>query len=225
MQRLHDRGRVALSYSLAGKRIRESRRERNMKKRILSVLLTVCMVLTMMPALGKTTEVSAEDEKFSRILNVATTIPNGYNESDTSNPYMKVKDRSFLLNKQDELLLYTQWDDGGTTRGTVQQNIMDTYYTYNKEKGTTSTVPKDTDSYKESNSVAAYTNPSTEGTTTSTDLNNMAYVTGIAFDPNGTGHKDHVAYVGLDTKSRNKETPTYAIVTWVLDTTTINVFK
>ena len=169
------------------------------------------MVLTMMPALGKTTEVSAEDEKFSRILNVANTIPNGYNESDTSNPYMKVKDRSFLLNKQDELLLYTQWDDGGTTMGTVQQNIMDTYYPYNKEKGRTTTVPKDTDSYKESNSVAA--SPTMEDPKKSTDLNWMAYVTGIAFDPKGTGHKDHVAYVGLNTAQN-------AIMTWVLDTTT-----
>jgi putative cell wall-binding protein len=169
-----------------------------MKKRILSVLLTVCMVLTMMPLTGSTAEaLNAQSLKFDKILNPS--LPSTYNAASTEDPYMEGKDNAFLLSEQDESLLYLQYN--GDERGTVTQNVGDTF-----KMGSV-----DSDSRKCDNQPMKMNTDSYQGTTTLAEgPQGMSYVKAVSFDPTGSGRKDHVAYVGFDVDTNKIET-------WVMD--------
>lgn len=175
-----------------------------MKKRVFSVLLSLCLMLSLIPALGSTAEAAgAQDVQFDKILNPSA--PSGYDANSTEDPYMKGKDTPFLLSEQDEALFYMQYDSG--TRGSVTQWVGDTF-----KKGTVSDTKC---AGQPLTTAASYTSTKTlnNGPVTKEGLGTgVAYVTAVSFDPTGSGRKDHIAYVGFNVDSKK-------IITWVKDVT------
>ena len=104
-----------------------------MEKKLLSVFLVICLLLSLVPALsGTASATNAQDVQFDKILNPSA--PSGYDATSTEDPYMKGKDTPFLLSEQDEALFYMQYSDG-LTRGSVTQWVGDTF-----KKGTVSST-------------------------------------------------------------------------------------
>jgi hypothetical protein len=172
------------------------REEKQMKKRALSILLVLCLMLSLVPALSGTAEAAgAQDAQFNKILN--PTAPSGYDANSTEDPYMKGKDHPFLLSEQDEALFYTQYN--GDNRGSVTQSVGDTFKkgTVSDTKCTGQPLKVNGDNYNSASSISG-------------GPQGMAYVTAVSFDPTGSGRRDHVAYVGYNVD-------TQMIETWVMD--------
>jgi hypothetical protein len=118
-----------------------------MKKRVFSVLLSLCLMLSLAPALSGTAEAAgAQDLQFKSFLEPGE--PDGYDKSTTEDPYMEGQDNNFLLTAQNELLLNTQWS---STEKTAM--VGDTYnkpanYTADGDTLLTDVQLKDTASYK-----------------------------------------------------------------------------
>jgi uncharacterized repeat protein (TIGR02543 family) len=181
-----------------------------MKKRTLSILLALCLLLSLVPALGGTAKASgAQDAQFNKILN--PTAPSGYDANSTEDPYMKGKDHPFLLSEQDEALFYMQYNSG-VTRGSATQWVDDTFKKGDVDdksaKCSGQPLTTTTENYVSTHMLNSSSPVTKEGLGTG-----MAYVTAVSFDPTGSGRKDHVAYVGYNVDSKKIET-------WVMDAKT-----
>jgi len=125
---------------------------------------------------------------------------------------MKAVNQPFLLSEEDEVEFYLQtssFNGDDPVHEGVTQTACDTFipgFVDNDKKSTGQPMPKDTDKI-------SYTSKNTTTIAADQADSYMAYVTGIAFDPLGSGRKDHIAYVGLDTKNK-------VIKVWVLNSLT-----
>jgi len=62
--------------------------ETKMEKKLLSVFLVICLLLSLVPALsGTASATNAQDVQFDKILNPSA--PSGYDATSTEDPYMK----------------------------------------------------------------------------------------------------------------------------------------
>ncbi len=160
-----------------------------MKKRTLSLFLVLCMVFTLLPIVSPVAQ--AASSQFDSLLRMDQILPSGYDPTSTENPYGYKLNEPFLLNPISELLLYKTYDlnDSGT-----------------KHMSTTS--------YDDAIKNKAFNANNTTGLD---GTKGYLYVEAVAFDPSGSGRKDHVAYIGL---KYNSDRQTYYIMVWVQNTIT-----
>lgn len=161
-----------------------------MKKRIIGLLLVICTVVTLLPTLSPVSH--AASSQFDSILNMDQVEPSGYDPDSTENPYGYKLNEPFLLNPISELLLYKTYDLDSDSK---------------KHMSTTS--------YDDAIKNNAF---NANNTTSLGNTKDYLYVEAVAFDPTGSGRKDHVAYIGLD---YNYIDPDYSTIkVWVQDTVT-----
>ena len=164
-----------------------------MTKRMISLLLVMCMVVTLLPALSSAAH--AASTQFDSILRMDQVTPSGYDPNSTENPYGYKLNEPFLLNPISELLLYKTYDLDSDSK---------------KHMSTTS--------YDDAIINNAFNSGNTENLGGTKDY---LYVEAVAFDPTGSGRKDHVAYIGLDYDDFDPDYSTISV--WVQDTVTGDV--
>lgn len=152
-----------------------------MKRRILSLMLTLCMLASLFPAL--TTKAGAAEGQggsSTDLLNLDQIEPAGL--QNAVNPYGYEAGQPFLLIEQNELLLYnSRKRDSNDSVNNV------TWYDTYRSAGS-SAIFDDTGVFQNKATISPG-DTATSGT--------LRLVQGTAFDPFGTGRKDHVAYVGV----------------------------
>ena len=154
-----------------------------MKKRILSILLTLCMVMcAISPVISYAdTGVSASGSSaYGALLTPDTTPPVGWAE-DESNPYGTKKGQPFAITPWYEPIIYSY-------RNAERQAAQDHTKVYDKL-----TLGKN-----------IIESPS--GTYSVSSVDNVAFAVGTAYDPLGTGRNDHAIFVGLCDMDNSKNT-------------------
>ena len=154
-----------------------------MKKRILSILLTLCMVMCAISPLMSYADpgVSASGSSaYGALLTPDTTPPVGWAE-DESNPYGTKKGQPFAITPWHEPIIYSY-------RNAERQAAQDHTKVYDKL-----TLGKN-----------IIESPS--GTYSISSVDNVAFAVGTAYDPLGTGRNDHAIFVGLCDMDNSKNT-------------------
>ena len=154
-----------------------------MKKRILSILLTLCMVMCAISPVMSYADpgVSASGSSaYGALLTPDTTPPAGWAE-DESNPYGTKKGQPFAITPWYEPIIYSY-------RNAEGQSAQDHTKVYDKL-----TLGKN-----------IIESPS--GTYSISSVDNVAFAVGTAYDPLGTGRNDHAIFVGLCNMDNNKNT-------------------
>ncbi|MGI6752615.1 MAG: S-layer homology domain-containing protein [Anaerovoracaceae bacterium] len=161
-----------------------------MKRKMISMLLVMCMILTLLPVVSPVTH--AASSQFDSILKMDKVAPSGYDPNSTENPYGYKLGEPFLLNAISELLIYKTYDLNNSSK-----------------------VHKSSTSYDDAIKSNAF---SSSNPTNLSGTKEYLYVEAVAFDPAGSGRKDHVAYIGL---KYNSTSPIYSyIMVWVQNTVT-----
>ena len=145
-----------------------------MKKRILSILLTLCMVMCAISPLMSYADpgVSASGSSaYGALLTPDTTPPVGWAE-DESNPYGTKKGQPFAITPWHEPIIYSY-------RNAERQAAQDHTKVYSK--------------WTFGINIAECT-PSAHKVSA---VDNVAFAVGTAYDPLGTGRNDHAIFVGL----------------------------
>ena len=154
-----------------------------MKKRILSILLTLCMVMCAISPVMSYADpgVSASGSgAYGALLTPDTTPPAGWAE-DESNPYGTKKGQPFAITPWYEPIIYSY-------RNAEGQSAQDHTKVYDKL-----TLGKN-----------IIESPS--GTYSISSVDNVAFAVGTAYDPLGTGRNDHAIFVGLCDMDNSKNT-------------------
>jgi hypothetical protein len=90
-----------------------------MKKRVFSVLLSLCLMLSLVPALGSTAEAAGASTLSDQILNLNATKPANYDSVAATDPYSKGTGNQFLLNERNRLMLYQTENDNYYVERTI----------------------------------------------------------------------------------------------------------
>ncbi len=149
-------------------------------RRAICAVLAIVMVVVCMPFSAFASDDSPTFSSDAANSLMKNTVPSGYDK--TTNPYGYGVDKPFAMVEQSELLYFETYT--GHTAGKIA------------DVGTA-------DSLK---SFVSKNNTASNGSLTSMDvsaLNNFALVQSTAFDPTGSGRRDHVAYVGLNRSDKN----------------------
>ncbi len=148
---------------------------RNLKHKACSMALALTLVtglvsgMTSTIAKAKENEMSGQDW-YNQIMG-NNSAPADFGED--KDPFGYGLDKEFMLYKQQELFVYK-------TNGGSEQSL----YSYDNIKEKNEGYPLDL---------------GTEGKTVEyKNHSNLSYVQSVAFDPDGTGRKDHVAIIGVD---------------------------
>lgn len=153
-----------------------------MKKRILAAFVSLCLLVSLMP--GMTLPAAAAgSSQFDGILNMGQ--PSEFDPDSTENPYGYGVDQPFLMNEMSELGIY----------GIDNNGNYSSFLWYDGWDGEGDSIPNDfgKDGLNGSfDNYGYYEN-----------MRKMSFVEAVAFDPTGTGRKDHIAYIGFNT-SANK---------------------
>ena len=161
-----------------------------MKKRILSIILTLCTVICSISLVINYADpkVSASDSNaYGALLTPDTNPPVGWAE-DESNPYGTKKGQPFAITPWYEPIIYSY-------RNAEGQSAQDHTKVYSKwDFGIN----------------IAECNPSAHKVT---PVDNVAFAVGTAYDPLGTGRNDHAIFVGLC--DMNNSNNTAKICYWV----------
>ena len=132
---------------------------------------------------------AASNQQFDALINMDNKKPVDFDPNSTENPYGYPKDQPFLLNAENELMLYHN------KNGFHQINVYDQW-----QGGQGKDFKLDLNGNGEQGGF--------KDRPVHKSAKSYAFAEGVAFDPNGTGRKDHVAYVGYDDNS---------IVVWVVN--------
>ena len=159
-------------------------------KRILSGVLTGCMLLGLMPGLEGLIPSAAALNTIGESFGFDSQVPDGYdengvNDEDKENPYgMQAANGQVNFNPVSELNIFMA--ESGS-EGSVSYNID------SSSVGSYFTIPSNQPNGGGSTSF------SKSGTTAfSRSGLSMRYVSGTAFDPDGDGRANYVAYYGFD---------------------------
>lgn len=158
----------------------------SLRKRILALATSLVMAFSLLPAVPLTAVAatsSATSSQFDSILNMDQQQPSEFDPTSTENPYGYAVDQPFLMNEMSELGVY-----GITGNGNNKS-----FWWYDGWKGESANLfgSFGADSSGSFNSAGSYSN-----------MKALSFVESVAFDPNGTGRKDHIAYIGLDTTEK-----------------------
>ena len=160
-------------------------------KKAFGLILTLGLVLGLLPASVFAEEGEEPGESdYNKIIGMENNVPsNWYDEAD---PYGYGLGEDFIMNVQQELLVYR----------------------YN---GTSAQTIKSYDTLKSKNTDYPLNNPKSTKSYTVAGADTLSYARTVAFDPTGSGRKDHVAVIGLYAKkNRDKDNPAYVYV-YVMD--------
>ena len=161
-----------------------------MKKRILSILLALCLVICflspMMSYADPETSASSSNT-YGALLKPDTNPPDGWAE-DESNPYGTKKGQPFAITPWYEPIIYSY-------RNAERQSAQDHTKVYSK--------------WDFGINIAECT-PSAHKVT---PVDNVAFAVGTAYDPLGTGRNDHAIFVGLC--DMNNSNNTAKVCYWV----------
>ena len=170
-----------------------------MRKRIVSAALSATLALSSLPFAAVPALAADGGNQFDTILDMDSVKPAGFDENSEENPYGQPKDQPFLLNTESELMVYRNKDNG---------NDVDLgWYDTRVDSALYLEVNGNTNGFK---SAGLY------GSSAPNVLKELYHVESVAFDPTGSGRKDHVAYIGHDANGEDD------IVIVVVDTTQYN---
>ncbi len=171
-------------------------------RRPLALAVVLSALLALPPtALGAAPALADEGAgRFDSILEMDKVKPAGFDENSTENPYGQLLNQPFLLNAESELMVYRNKDNGNT----VDLGWYDTRVDSGLNLGVDG---KDANGFE---STGIY------GSSAVNVLKELYHVESVAFDPTGSGRKDHVAYIGHDASGEDD------IVIVVVDTTQDN---
>ena len=147
------------------------------RKRLTAGLMTVVMLLSLLPVTAIGAE-AAESSEFDSILNMGQ--PSEFDPDGTENPYGYGVDQPFLMNEMSELGIYGINDNGN----------YNSFLWYDDWDGENDTIPNNFGQDAVNGSFSKYGYYQ--------NMKKLAFVEMIAFDPTGSGRKDHIAYVGYD---------------------------
>lgn len=146
-----------------------------MKKRTLSILLTLCMVMCAISPLMSYADpgvsASGSSSAYGALLTPDTTPPAGW-EEDASNPYGTKKGQPFAITPWYEPIIYS----------------------YRNAEGESA---KDHTKVYDNLTLGKNIIESPSGTYSVSSVDNVAFAVGLAYDPLGTGRNDHAIFVGL----------------------------
>ena len=145
------------------------------RKRLTAGLMTVVMLLSLLPVTAIGAE-AAESSEFDSILNMGQ--PSEFDPKGTENPYGYGVDQPFLMNEMSELGIYGINDNGN----------YNSFLWYDDWDGEKDTIPN--------NFGTSQVNGSFDNYAQYPEMKKLAFVEMIAFDPTGSGRKDHIAYIG-----------------------------
>lgn len=143
---------------------------------------------------------------YNRILN--PDVPEDYDETSTVNPYTNDKTK-FMLSEESELMVNLSWDIDATSKAETYIGVADTY----TAGGKMYLVTGDNSNKEGSWNSVEWTQKNTENTDSFGP--NLNFQQGIAFDPTGSGRKDHVAFVGWSNEEESGKKYNYL---WIYDT-------
>ena len=148
------------------------REEQIMKKRLLSIVLTLCMLATLLPVLDGTAQAAGSND----ILSLEQVNP--LEGESIKTPYGTSENIPFLLEEENELLLYhtTNYKSGGS-----HSELLASEYTL-KKKSTNQDL----------RSISG------DELNVKSNTNVYSFANAVAFDPTCSGRKDHVAYIAFD---------------------------
>jgi hypothetical protein len=170
-----------------------------MKKRVFSVLLSLCLMLSLVPALGGTAEAAGTSTLSDQILNLSTTKPANYDSVAATDPYNKGTGNQFLLNERNRLMLY--------------QTENDNYYVERTINGDFSLGTPNSSHNIDYQPMSVMRTDSMVDMTKLSDTKTMAFVSSISYNPTGSGNRDHAAFVGIDATDQK-------VKVWVQNTST-----
>lgn len=168
---------------------------RKRRSRFGSGIVTLVMLVSLLwGGMAWNVQEASAASKFDNIMNPE--LPSGFNADDTTNPYNNGKQK-FLLAENNELTVYKSWDVGSDeiARKNMWVSTFDNYTPGGSMKLMAGDNDADAQNKGGWKSVTA---------DTSANVTKLNYLDAVAFDPNGTGRKDHVAYVGYYQKGSSK---------------------
>lgn len=155
---------------------------RLIRKRICALTLAVCMILPVLP--GTVLPAAAADSsQFDSILNMGQ--PSEFDPDGTENPYGYAVDQPFLMNEMSELAIYGIYSNGN----------QGSFVWYDDWDGEHDTIPG---GFGTGGVNGSFANAEAYGNKGDASMKELAFVEMVAFDPNGTGRRDHIAYIGYE---------------------------
>ena len=176
--------------------------------RIGAILLSIALIVGLLP-LTVLAEGAVDTSQFKSMLDPGT--PEKYSD-DMANPYGYAKGQKFLFSEQTELLLYyTYKADSSNESNNKVTKWFDNFQAFSGN----SNMDLSKDNKSSFDSEGRYGTAQAYG-----------YVAAVGFDPNGSGRKDHVAYVGYENGNQaidgSKGYKGYVL--WVQDTRSGNQY-
>ena len=158
-----------------------------MKKKVVAKLLAFMLCAVSVFSLLPTTVVSAQDG--TSLLDMEDKKPENFDKEGADDPYGYGYGVPFLLSEESELMLMYTAEWGKTT-------VFQSYDTLKSQDGNTGSV---TGSFKKvtnlNSSNGKYNSKPSDQSEPSP--NTLSFTKTVAFDPTGSGRKDHVALVGV----------------------------
>lgn len=150
-------------------------------RRAISAVLAVAMIAASLPFSSFAEDGSDSPTFSSDAANslMKNTVPAGYDK--TTNPYGYDVDHPFAMVEQNELIYFETYT-GRTTGKIADVGTANSLQSYISNSNTAS------DSSLPNVDISAFSN--------------YAYMQAVAFDPYGTGRRDHIVYVGLNRGDR-----------------------
>lgn len=174
-------------------------------KRIAALALSIVMAAALSPAAFVFAEEAVNPDKTTSsgtLMQLDGETPTGFDADTTLHPYGNVKERGFLMSEESELYLMQSWNVD-TYPGSSYHNSVYWYDTFLDMTGS-----KGGNLLDISDNGTKYADCGKNGSLA------FAYMESVAFDPNGTGRKDHIAFVGFRGENQGDD----KIVVWVLNT-------
>ncbi len=172
-----------------------------MRRRLLAAFLSALLALSSLPLAAIPAMADEGDGRFDTILEMDSVKPAGFDENSEENPYGQPKNQPFLLNTESELMVYRNKENG--------HDVDLGWYDTRVNSGLYLELNGDKNGFE---SAGLY------GSSAVDELEKLFHVESVAFDPTGSGRKDHVAYIGHDATSEHDG----EIVIVVVDTTQYN---
>ena len=174
--------------------------------RIGAMLLSLALIIGLLPLAALAED--SDSAKFQKTIEPG--VPQKYSD-DMANPYGYAKGQKFLMAEQSELWLYYSLD-WNAHKDQKYTKWFDNFQPFDGRSNTSLSNDNQSTFDQEGNFSGA--------------TQAFNYVAAVGFDPNGTGRKDHVAYVGYENGLQTVEgTEKYiGYVLWVMDTKSGNQY-
>ena len=159
---------------------------RRRRSRASCAIVAFMMLLSLWGGMSWNMQEASAASRFDKIMDPE--LPSDFDADDTTNPYNNSKQK-FLLAENNELTVYKSWDVGSDDTSTKNRWVS-TFDNYTPG-GSMKLMTGDNESDAQVKGGWEKVTADTSGQVTA-----LNYLDSVAFDPNGTGRKDHIAYVG-----------------------------